>query len=59
MRSSYEVLRSYGNTLGCSVPMMLAEPVRRPAGTGPAVAFGLSLSCGAFTVAVPAGGWHP
>jgi 3-oxoacyl-[acyl-carrier-protein] synthase-3 len=57
--SSYRVLRDYGNTLGCSVPLMLADPVTRPAGEGVLVAFGLSFSCGAFSVTFPAGGWAP
>ncbi|MEV5833477.1 3-oxoacyl-[acyl-carrier-protein] synthase III C-terminal domain-containing protein [Nocardia sp. NPDC052112] len=57
--SSYRVLRDYGNTLGCSVPLMLAEPVRRPGGQGLLVAFGLSFGCGVFTMSVPAGGWTP
>lgn len=57
--SSYRILRDFGNTLGCSVPLMLADPVHRPAGEGLAVAFGLSFSSGAFTVTFPAGGWHP
>ncbi|WP_416974808.1 3-oxoacyl-[acyl-carrier-protein] synthase III C-terminal domain-containing protein [Streptomyces sp. 4F14] len=58
-RSSYRVLRDYANTVGCSVPMMLAEPVTRPEGTALVVAFGLSFSCGAFTMTVPPGGWTP
>ncbi|NUP27266.1 MAG: 3-oxoacyl-ACP synthase [Nocardia sp.] len=57
--SSYNVLRDYGNTLGCSVPLMVAEPVRRDPGQGIVVAFGLSFSCGAFTMTVPEGGWTP
>ena len=57
--SSYRVLRDYGNTLGCSVPLMLAEPVHRPAGQGLLVTFGLSFSCGAFSMTIPAGGWTP
>ncbi|MEU5640217.1 3-oxoacyl-[acyl-carrier-protein] synthase III C-terminal domain-containing protein [Streptomyces milbemycinicus] len=57
--SSYRVLRDYGNTLGCSVPLMVAEPVHRPAGQGLLVAFGLSFSCGAFTMTIPDGGWSP
>ena len=57
--SSYRVLRDYGNTLGCSVPLMLAEPVHRPAGQGLLVAFGLSFSCGTFPMTIPAGGWTP
>jgi 3-oxoacyl-[acyl-carrier-protein] synthase-3 len=57
--SSYRVLRDYGNTIGCSVPLMLAEPVRRPAGEGLVLAFGLSFSCGAFSMTVPDGGWTP
>ncbi len=57
--SSYRVLRDYGNTLGCSVPLMLVEPVHRPEGEGLVVAFGLSFSCGAFSITVPEGGWNP
>lgn len=57
--SSYRVLRDYGNTIGCSVPLMLAEPVHRQAGQGLIISFGLSFSCGAFTVNVPDGGWRP
>lgn len=57
--SSYRVLRDYGNTLGCSVPLMVAESVPRPAGQGIVVSFGLSFSCGAFTMTIPAGGWTP
>lgn len=57
--SSYRILREYGNTLGCSVPLMFADPVRREPGVGLAVAFGLSFSCGAFTVRIPDGGWRP
>ena len=57
--SSYQVLRDYGNTIGCSVPLMLAEPVHRPEGEGILIAFGLSFSCGAFSVTMPPGGWVP
>jgi predicted naringenin-chalcone synthase len=57
--SSYRVLREYANTLGCSVPLMMAEPVRREAGEGLVVAFGLSFSAGAFTMTIPDGGWVP
>lgn len=57
--SSYRILRRYGNTIGCSVPLMLAEPVFRPAGEGIVMAFGLSFSCGAFSLTVPQGGWQP
>jgi 3-oxoacyl-[acyl-carrier-protein] synthase III len=57
--SSYGVLRDHGNTIGCSVPLMLAEPVHRPEGHALLVAFGLSFSCGSFTMTVPAGGWSP
>jgi 3-oxoacyl-[acyl-carrier-protein] synthase-3 len=57
--SSYRVLRDYGNTIGCSVPLMMAEPTRREPGEGLLVAFGLSFSCGAFSMTVPAGGWTP
>jgi 3-oxoacyl-[acyl-carrier-protein] synthase-3 len=57
--SSYRILRDYGNTLGCSVPLMLAEEVRREPGEGLVIAFGLSFSCGAFSLTVPDGGWTP
>ncbi|MEV6258616.1 3-oxoacyl-[acyl-carrier-protein] synthase III C-terminal domain-containing protein [Nocardia sp. NPDC051929] len=57
--SSYRVLRDHGNTLGCSVPLMLAEPVRRAPGQGLIMAFGLSFGAGAFTMNVPEGGWSP
>jgi 3-oxoacyl-[acyl-carrier-protein] synthase III len=57
--SSYRVLREYGNTLGCSVPLMFNDPQLRPAGEGVVVAFGLSFSCGAFSVKFPSGGWSP
>lgn len=57
--SSYRILRECGNTLGCSVPLMLADPVRRPAGEALILAFGLSFSCGAFTMTIPQGGWSP
>jgi 3-oxoacyl-[acyl-carrier-protein] synthase-3 len=57
--SSYRILRKYGNTIGCSVPLMLADPVERPEGEGLMVAFGLSFSCGACTMTIPAGGWRP
>ncbi|MEV6136376.1 3-oxoacyl-ACP synthase [Nocardia sp. NPDC051990] len=57
--SSYRVLRDYGNTLGCSVPLMVAEPTYRRPGQGIVVAFGLSFSCGAFTMTIPEGGWTP
>jgi 3-oxoacyl-[acyl-carrier-protein] synthase III len=57
--SSFRVLRDYGNTLSCSVPLMLAEPVPRAAGQGMLVAFGLSFGSGAFTMTVPADGWIP
>jgi len=57
--SSYRVLREYGNTIGCSVPLMLAEAVHRPAGQGLVVSFGLSFACGAFTMNVPDNGWQP
>ncbi|WP_067722037.1 3-oxoacyl-[acyl-carrier-protein] synthase III C-terminal domain-containing protein [Nocardia yamanashiensis] len=55
--SSYRVLQEYGNTLGCSVPLMVAEPTHRTAGQAILVTFGLSFSCGAFTMTVPEGGW--
>ncbi|WP_404952649.1 3-oxoacyl-[acyl-carrier-protein] synthase III C-terminal domain-containing protein [Streptomyces sp. 147326] len=57
--ASYNVLRDYANTLGCSVPLMVAEPVRRAGGQGLVCAFGLSFSAGAFTVNIPAEGWTP
>lgn len=57
--SSYRVLHDYGNTIGCSVPLMIAEPTPRPAGQGLILTFGLSFSCGAFTMTVPDGGWAP
>ncbi len=57
--SSYRVLRQYGNTLGCSVPLMLAEETHRPSGEALVMAFGLSFSCGAFSLHVPESGWHP
>jgi 3-oxoacyl-[acyl-carrier-protein] synthase-3 len=57
--SSYRVLRDYGNTVGCSVPLMLAEPTHRPAGQGLVVTFGLSFSSGAFAMNIPDGGWCP
>lgn len=57
--SSYRILRKYGNTIGCSVPLMFADPVRREPGEALMVAFGLSFSCGACTMTIPAGGWQP
>jgi 3-oxoacyl-[acyl-carrier-protein] synthase-3 len=57
--SSYRVLREYGNTIGCSVPLMVAEPTHRLPGQGLIVAFGLSFAGGAFTMTVPDGGWTP
>jgi 3-oxoacyl-[acyl-carrier-protein] synthase-3 len=57
--SSYRILREYGNTIGCSVPLMLADPVYRNAGEGLMVAFGLSFSAGACTITIPEGGWKP
>jgi predicted naringenin-chalcone synthase len=57
--SSYRILRDFGNTLGCSVPLMLADPVARPPGQGLVMAFGLSFSAGTFTLTVPDGGWTP
>ncbi len=57
--SSYAILRKYGNTIGCSVPLMLADPVHRSEGEALMVAFGLSFSCGACTMTVPQGGWMP
>ena len=55
--SSYRVLRDYGNTIGCSVPLMLADPEPWPEGDALMVAFGLSFSCGAGVMRVPQGGW--
>ena len=55
--SSYRVLREYGNTIGCSVPLMLADPTPWPEGEVLMVAFGLSFSCGAGVMTVPQGGW--
>lgn len=57
--SSYHVLRDHGNTIGCSVPLMLSENVHRPEGKALVMAFGLSFSCGAFTMRMPSGGWSP
>jgi 3-oxoacyl-[acyl-carrier-protein] synthase-3 len=57
--SSYKILREYGNTIGCSIPLMLADPVYRREGEALMVAFGLSFSCGACTMTVPQGGWTP
>jgi 3-oxoacyl-[acyl-carrier-protein] synthase III len=57
--SSYRVLRQYGNTIGCSVPLMLAEEVCRPEGEGLLMAFGLSFSAGALSMRIPPGGWTP
>lgn len=57
--SSYRILRDFGNTIGVSVPLMLADPVHRPAGPGLVLTFGLSFSCGAFVINFPEGGWHP
>jgi len=57
--SSYRVLREYGNTIGCSVPLMLAEPAHRPEGEALLMAFGLSFSAGALSMRIPAGGWTP
>lgn len=54
---SYRVLREYGNTIGCSVPLMLADPTPWPEGSALMVAFGLSFSCGAGVMTVPQGGW--
>ncbi len=57
--SSYRVLRDFGNTIGCSVPLMLADPEPWAAGDALMVAFGLSFSCGAGVMTVPQGGWTP
>jgi 3-oxoacyl-[acyl-carrier-protein] synthase III len=57
--TSYDVLRKYGNTIGCSVPLMLAEPTPWSEGYALMVAFGLSFSCGAGGMTVPQGGWQP
>jgi hypothetical protein len=51
------VLGDHSNTIGCAEPAMFAEPSHRPEGEGILVAFGLSSSCGAFSMAVPKGGW--
>jgi 3-oxoacyl-[acyl-carrier-protein] synthase-3 len=56
---SYDILRRYGNTLGCSVPLMLAAETPRPEGEGILMAFGLSFSCGALSMHIPKGGWTP
>jgi 3-oxoacyl-[acyl-carrier-protein] synthase III len=42
--SSYRMLRDYGNTLGYSVPLMLATPTLRQEGEAIVMAFGLSFS---------------
>lgn len=55
--SSYHVLRDYGNTIGCSVPLMLADPEPWPEGDALMMAFGLNFSCGAGVLMVPQGGW--
>lgn len=55
--SSYRVLRDFGNTIGCSVPLMLADPEPWSEGDALMVAFGLSFSCGAGVMTVPQGGW--
>jgi 3-oxoacyl-[acyl-carrier-protein] synthase III len=57
--SSYHILRDYGNTIGCSIPLMLAESVHRSEGEALVVAFGLSFSCGAFSMTIERGGWTP
>jgi len=57
--TSYGILRKYGNTIGCSVPLMLAEPTPWSEGVAIMVAFGLSFSCGAGWMTVPRGGWRP
>ncbi len=57
--SSYRVLRNFGNTIGCSVPLMFADPEPWPEGDALMVAFGLSFSCGAGVITVPQGGWTP
>ncbi len=57
--SSYGILREYGNTIGCSVPLMLADPTPWAEGEALMVAFGLSFSCGAGYMTVPRGGWTP
>jgi 3-oxoacyl-[acyl-carrier-protein] synthase-3 len=55
--SSYRVLRDYGNTIGCSVPLMFADPEPWPEGDALMMAFGLNFSCGAGVLTVPQGGW--
>jgi len=57
--SSYNILREYGNTIGCSIPLMLADPAHRREGEGLMIAFGLSFSCGACTLTIPREGWTP
>ncbi len=57
--SSYRILRDYGNTIGCSVPLMLADPTPWPEGEALMVAFGLSFSCGAGEIKVVRDGWRP
>ena len=57
--SSYNILREYGNTIGCSIPLMLADPVHRGEGEGLIIAFGLSFSCGVCTLTIPREGWTP
>jgi len=56
---SYRTLREYGNTIGCSVPLILADPAGQPAGHALIVAFGLSFAAGATTLQIPPGGWTP
>jgi 3-oxoacyl-[acyl-carrier-protein] synthase III len=57
--SSYRILRDYGNTIGCSVPLMLADPEPWSEGGALMVAFGLSFSCGAGEITVAQDGWRP
>lgn len=56
---SYRVLREYGNTLGCSVPLMLAGHPHYAEGEALIMAFGLSFSAGALSLRIPPGGWTP
>ncbi|MCE7004476.1 3-oxoacyl-ACP synthase [Kibdelosporangium philippinense] len=50
---SYRVLREYGNTSGCSVPLMIDSPAGLPSGENLVVAFGISFAAGATTLRVP------
>jgi hypothetical protein len=59
VESSYRILRDFGNTIGCSIPLMLADPVDRIEGESLLVAFGLSFSCAACILTIPQGRWKP